>query len=230
MNTVSKSPEKNSKTTGKRAGTAVRAKGQKRVEDILKAAKTLLIEQGYEQFSLRNIAGMAGIHLSNLQYYFPGKDELIHALMKSVAAEYKKNYEEMFSNLPDEPILRFESVVKFHISDIKNARTRRFFIQFWALLEASDVHTGVLLDELYSYNINDWTGLIRQINPELSAGQTQQRATMISALIEGMMLMIRDADISLEKGEEAIEDVLTKQIYQIAAPQLLADKGFDKNN
>ena len=216
MTTVSKTPGKIQKTRGKRVGTAIRAKGQARVATILAAAKTLLIEEGYEQFSLRNIASRAGIHLSNLQYYFPGKDELIHALMEKVADDYKKSYEELFTDVSDDPLQRFQMVVDFLISDIKDAKTRRFFIQFWALLESSDVHTGVLLDELYNYNIQDLVAMIRLINPDISEGQLQQKATMISALIEGMMLMIRDADIKLEEGDASIEEVLKAQVYQIA--------------
>ena len=96
----------------------------------------------------------------------------------------------------------------------------QFFIQLWALLESSDVHTGVLLDELYAYNIREWCDIIRLVNPTVSDGQLQQKATMIAALIEGMMLMFRDADVKLERGDAKIEDVLKAQIYQIAAGEL----------
>jgi len=204
------------KTRGKRSGTAIRAKGRQRVNDILKAARATLVEDGYTQFSLRNIANRAGIHLSNLQYYFPGRGELIHALMESVADDYRAEYRELFQGLPDDPALRFEAVIDFHLSDIKDADTRHFFIQFWALLEASDRHTGVLLEQVYAYHINELSGMIARINARLSEGRIRQRATMIAALLEGMMLMIRDADTKLVPGEELIEDVLKEQILRIA--------------
>ena len=125
-------------TKGKRSGTAVRAKGQKRVTDIFNAARAVLIEDGYTQFSLRNIASRAGIHLSNLQYYFPGKDKLIHGLLEFIANSYDEKYSELFNNLPSDPELRFQAVIKHLLADIKDAKTRRFFIQLWALLESSD--------------------------------------------------------------------------------------------
>ena len=215
MKTSRKSDEKQRN----RSGTAVRAKGQQRLRDILDAARAILVEDGYSQFSLRNIAQRAGIHLSNLQYYFPGKDELIHALMEKVAADYKACYEEIFSALPDDPALRFDAAIDYHLADIRSADTRRFFIQLWALLEASDVHTGILLDRLYAYHIDELSIMIRRLNGDLSEGRIRQNAALIAAMLEGMMLMIRDADTALGLGEASIEDIIKKQILRIATNQ-----------
>ncbi len=204
------------KNRGKRTGTAIRAKGQQRVTDILNAARAILIEDGYIQFSLRNVAGRAGIHLSNLQYYFAGKDELIHGLMEFIGQGYMDKYEELFSTLPQDGELRFEAVLDYLISDIKDAETRRFFIQFWALLESSDAHSGVLLNELYDLQIKQLNFLVAGINPDLSEGRIQQRSAMIAAMIEGMMLMFIDADAKLSPHESGIEEEMKKQILRIA--------------
>ena len=204
------------KITKKRSGTAIRAKGQQRVSDILQAARETLVEDGYTQFSLRNVAGRAGIHLSNLQYYFPGKDELIHGLLEFIAAGYESKYEEIFKDLSEDPHTRFEAVLRYLVSDIANPSTRRFFVQLWALLESSDAHSGVLLNELYALQINYLTDLVGRINPRLSPGKVQQRSAMISAMIEGMMLMLRDADERISGDEAGIEDEMIKQLKRIA--------------
>jgi AcrR family transcriptional regulator len=204
------------KDKGKRTGTAIRAKGQQRISDILNAARAILIEDGYTHFSLRNISGRAGIHLSNLQYYFAGKDELIHGLMEFIGKEYEHKYEALFHKLPVDGKLRFEAVLAFLISDIKNPQTRRFFVQLWALLESSDVHSGILLNELYTIQIAQLNSLVSAINPDLSIGKVQQRSAMISAMIEGMMLMFDDADVNLSANEPGIEEEMQKQIVRIA--------------
>jgi len=203
------------KNKGKRCGTAIRAKGQKRVLDILNAARDILIEDGYSQFSLRNIAGRAGIHLSNLQYYFAGKDELIHGLMDFIGKEYEDKYEELDIGVIEDAHIRFEAILKFLTADIKDARTRRFFIQLWALLESSDAHSGVLLNELYAIQITQFNKLISIINSGLSEGKIQQRSAMITAMIEGMMLMYDDADAKLEKHETGIAEEMRLQIMRI---------------
>ena len=201
---------------GKRSGTAIRAKGQKRVATILEAARSILIEDGYTQFSLRNIASRAGIHLSNLQYYFRGKDELIHGLMGFIADEYAQNYHAMFSKMPEDPEQRLKAALDYLLTDIRNSKTRRFFIQFWALLESSDAHSGVLLNKMYAMHIGTLCELISAVNPALSEGKLQQRSAMVAAMIEGMMLMIDDADEKLGKGEAVIEEEMKKQIFRIA--------------
>ncbi len=204
------------KITKKRSGTAIRAKGQRRVNEILQAARDILVEDGYTQFSLRNVAGRAGIHLSNLQYYFSGKDELIHGLLEFIAGSYEDKYEEIFRELPEDPATRFEAVLRYLVSDIANPGTRRFFIQLWALLESSDAHSGVLLNELYALQLNYLTDLVHKVNPQLSPGKVQQRAAMISAMIEGMMLMLGDADEKTADNEAGIEDEMLKQFMRIA--------------
>lgn len=207
------------KQGGKRSGTAIRAKGQQRVNDILEAARAILIEDGYSQFSLRNIASRAGIHLSNLQYYFRGKDDLIHGLMEFISDEYERNYETLFKDLPEDGRKRFEAVLRYLVTDIRNPRTRRFFVQLWALLESSDTHSGVLLNELYALQIDSLFDLVSKINPALSPGKIQQRIAMISAMIEGMMLMIDDADEKLEEDEPRIEEEMVKQLIRIAVDE-----------
>ncbi|MFT5349964.1 MAG: hypothetical protein ACI9MF_000779, partial [Gammaproteobacteria bacterium] len=128
-------------------------------------------------------------------------------------------YNKLFGSFPDDGKLRFEAVINFLIADIKNPETRRFFIQLWALLESSDAHSGVLLNELYAIQIGHLNSLIALVNPGLSRSRLQQRSAMIAAMIEGMMLMFGDADIHLSKNESGIEEEMKKQIIRIAMDQ-----------
>ena len=57
------------KSKGKRGGKAVRAKGQKRVKEILNAARDILIEDGYTQFSLPT-AGIGLIALAAATLFY----------------------------------------------------------------------------------------------------------------------------------------------------------------
>jgi hypothetical protein len=49
----------------------------------------------------------------------------------------------------------------------------------------------------------------------LSEGKIQQRSAMITAMIEGMMLMYDDADAKLEKHETWIAEEMRLQIMRI---------------
>ena len=183
----------------------------------MEACKTVLIDKGYTQFSLRNIAREAGIHLSNLQYYFRTREELIKALNRlQQPVLFSKNTRNAFATLPTTPHLRFLAVIDYLIEDIRDPLTRRFFIQFWALLDASGAHTDRLLNDMYAPHIQTLNQFIAELNPLLSPGVRQQRAAMIASMIEGMMLMLEEADNDLGENEAGIETELRKQIIRIA--------------
>lgn len=74
--------KKEVKDLGNRQGTAVQQKGRARVKQILDAATALLIEEGYGQFTMRQLSERLDIRLSNLQYYFPSRTLLIQKLLE----------------------------------------------------------------------------------------------------------------------------------------------------
>ena len=195
---------------------ALSSKGRKRISEIMEACKAVLIDKGYTQFSLRNIAREAGMHLSNLQYYFHTREELIRGLIDYNTRSYQQQYTELFATLPTAPNSRFLATIDYLIEDIRDPLTRRFFIQFWALLDASGAHTDRLLNDMYAPHIQSLNQYIAELNPSLSPGVRQQRAAIIAAMIEGMMLMLEEADNDLEEKEAQIETEMRKQIIRIA--------------
>ena len=196
--------------------TAISNKGKKRSSDIMEACKTVLIDKGYTQFSLRDIAKEAGIHLSNLQYYFRTREDLIRGLIDYNTHSYIQKYTELFTILPTTPLARFTAVIDYLIEDIKDPKTRRFFIQFWALLDAFGGHTDRLLNDMYAPHIQSLNNYIEELNPLLSPGVRQQRAAMIASMIEGMMLMLEEANEGLDENEAGLEIEMRKQIIRIA--------------
>jgi hypothetical protein len=74
----------------------------------------------------------------------------------------------------------------------------------------------MLLNKLYALQISQINTLIAAINPVLSKGRLQQRSAMISAIIEGMMLMLDGADEKLSSHESGIVDEMRMQIIRIA--------------
>lgn len=195
---------------------AASSKGRKRIVEIMEACKTVLIDKGYTQFSLRNIAREAGIHLSNLQYYFRTREELVKGLIDYNTQSYTRKYTERFATLPTKPYPRFLAMIDYLIEDIRDPLTRRFFIQFWALLDTSGAHTERLLNDMYAPHIQSLNQHIAELNPLLSPGVRQQRAAMIASIIEGMMLMLEEADNELAENEAGIETEMRKQIIRIA--------------
>ena len=55
-------------------------KGEKRRAEIIAIARSVLIEDGYDSFVLRDVADRVGIKLGHLQYYFSTREDLIEAI------------------------------------------------------------------------------------------------------------------------------------------------------
>lgn len=60
-----------------------KSKNQEKYEDILKAAKKLFSEQGYEKTSVRQIVRHANTSMGNLYFYFPNKLSILKTICKT---------------------------------------------------------------------------------------------------------------------------------------------------
>jgi len=165
-----------------------RESSKKRNLEILEATRVLLSEKGYDKLSLRKIAANTGIHLKTLQHYFPTKEILIKSTLEYVLSLYDKKVQEISSHSSD-PEKNFKNYVKYLIEDTKNIQTAGFFYQLWAMSHV-DEKTNNIMNKMYLDHTNNIENLIEALNPDMGDHMRKQRAVMISALIEGMMLFV----------------------------------------
>lgn len=156
---------------------------------IVAAARQLLIDKGYAEFSLRNVAGEANLSLSNLQQFFATRDDLVLALFRDADARYRLAYAEVLAKAPSDRLRRFDAVLEFNFVDIAQSDTRRFFMQLWALLSSMDGATGTLLNDLYQIYLQHLSERIGELVPEVGTSEIRRRATLLAALIEGLMVV-----------------------------------------
>lgn len=160
------------------------ARGQDGLEQILRAALTLLVEQGSKALTLRRIATECGMNVGNLNYYFRSKDELIRELLNAVIA----SYEEPFDSIMHEPgasaEARLEKLVTLILEDITTKKTTRFFPELWAMAN-HDPFVQERMEELYQRARVSLNELIAEINPALPARERETLALFISASMEG---------------------------------------------
>lgn len=160
----------------------------KRNLEILEATRVLLSEKGYVKLSLRKIAVITGIHLKTLQHYFPTKEILIKSTLEYVISLYDKKVQEISTHSSD-PEKNFKNYVKYLIEDTKNIQTAGFFYQLWAMAYV-DEKTNNIMNKMYLDHTNNIENLIETLNPDMGDHMRKQRAVMIAALIEGMMLFV----------------------------------------
>jgi len=166
-----------------------RRSGRDTAQRILDSARELLMRAGDAQFSMRNVAAQAGLHLANVQYYYPTRDALMRAILADTGARYRAAYERLRATHSGDRVQRFRAVVDFNLRDIADRRTRRFFIQLWALLNTLDGETGSLHNELYEIDIAQLSECIAELAPQASAAEVRRRATLLAAMIEGLVLV-----------------------------------------
>ena len=109
------------------------ARGQDGVEQILRAALNILVEQGYRAVTMRAIAKACDMKLGNITYYFPTRDELVRALFDAVISSYEEAFDAISHDEGTSVEERFESLIRLILEDITTKKTTRFFPEIWAL-------------------------------------------------------------------------------------------------
>jgi len=156
---------------------------------IVEVARAVLMNKGYAQFSMRNVAAEAGMRLANVQYYFPTRSDLVRALMQDTQQQYLAAYRECLLKAPPDRHERFKAFLEFNLCDVANPETRRFFTQLWALLDTLEAEAGHLLNEFYEMDLEALSERIAELDPNCAAGEVRRRATLLAAMIEGLVIV-----------------------------------------
>lgn len=161
------------------------ARGQDGVEQILKAALALLVEQGSKALTLRQIAARSGMNVGNLNYYFRSKEDLIRELLNAVISSYQDSFDAIMHEAGASPEARLEKLVALILRDITTKKTTRFFPELWAMAN-HDPFVQDRMEDLYSQARVSLNELIAQINPELPEDERETLALFISGSMEGL--------------------------------------------
>ena len=65
---------------------------------IVAAAIEVFLEKSYEKASMRHIAQLVGISVSNIYYYFTNKEALFHAIVEPIATHVKRLLSEIITH------------------------------------------------------------------------------------------------------------------------------------
>ena len=182
-------PTKNKLTVP--SGTVSRTrKGERRITEIMTAARDLFVNKGYIEMTMRQVAEKTGMSLSNLQHYFPSREELLRAVLWDVATSYDDKYGSLDLEKKT-PIQRFTAVMSFLLADIRQPETEKLFVEIWSLASRDPIAREVL-DQMYTYHRKNVERLIADVNPELPAQKISLRACLIAMQIEGLILILSD--------------------------------------
>ena len=196
-----KSRKKINPPGGLSSGTAILPKGKHRTEEILRKAQEVLVEEGYPNFTMRNIAARVGIRMGNLQYYYQTKNDLLREMFQFAIEAHSGRFLRLDSLSGMEPQKLFLNVIDYLLTDLKKPHVRGLFLQIWAL-SMHDNFAEHCLEEIYEQYRQLLSGIITRINPGLPAPECDARAAAIQALIEGsqMSLTLKNGRLVQKRG------------------------------
>jgi AcrR family transcriptional regulator len=163
-------------------------KGLGRAQAVLQAARRLLAEQGYAGLSMRRVAQDAGMTLSNVQHYYASKDLLLEALLLTTMNEFQAKMDRIADEMRDRPRLdRFLSTADMFLDEITDPVTHALFFEIWALASRNPF-ASQLMDLMMERERKTVYHLIKGLNPAISDEEYVERAILMVAQIEGLML------------------------------------------
>lgn len=167
-------------------------KGFGRARDILLAARALLASEGYAGLSMRRVAQGVGMSLSNLQHYYGSKEQLLEALLLSIMDEFQAKMDRIAVAMAGRPqVERFLITVDMFLDEITEPAMHAVFFEIWALASRHPFASN-LMGKMIGRERRAVYGLIRGLNPAIGDEAAMERAVLIVAQIQGLMLFRLD--------------------------------------
>jgi AcrR family transcriptional regulator len=170
-----------------RPGTAVKAKGQHRAQEILRAARAVLISDGYPALTTRKVAERVGIRQSNVQYYFPAKVDLVRALFEEAMAESARAMARRMAEGRMSPRQRMIWTLDQFLRSQESREEQIFLRELWALA-AHDPEVAAVMNTFYRRWIDLAAANLLEVNPDLGLRRAQRRALLVVSLVDGLSL------------------------------------------
>jgi AcrR family transcriptional regulator len=167
-----------------------------RKKEILIAARKILVEDGYHQFTMRSLASKVGIKLASLQYHFPTKEIVLRELMNDASDYYQSSFKARF-DIKEKltPEQKLSRIVDFILDDHDSKEMSAFFIQLEAMA-ITEESAAKALSKFYQAYWNDIVLFITSFNSKLSKTEKKIRSAVIISLLEGSGIFLTDPALS----------------------------------
>lgn len=186
-------------------------RGLQRAEEILLAARDILVAEGYAGLSLRGIATRVNVSLSNVQHYYKGLDALMEALLVYLMDGYQRQIEALLMSMGDSTQRdRLLAVLDLLLSEGRRAEVCAVFVEAWALGQRQPFAAQVM-EQLQERERKEFYKLMFGLNPAIGACECKQRAALSVMLIHGMMVQVPNEGASVLSRKQ-MEEAIRQQI------------------
>ena len=167
-------------------------KGQRRRAEIIAIARSVLIEDGYDCFVLRDIADRAGIKLGNLQYYFPTREDLVEA----VAMAESQRTLEAIRKIDSESIAPAEKLTRLVHTIVRQWQREggKIFVVV-TLLSIHNARFRRLHLEIYEHFYQAISNVLAEFEPDAPRATLMRKARLATSLLDGAL-----SQVPIERG------------------------------
>lgn len=181
-------------------------KGASTRERILNAARKKLIEDGIDQFALRELADSLEMKLGNLQYYFKTREALVLQVLQDEAARDRAVIQAHQQNSSDAAQV-FRAIVR----DLTTQWRGESGVLFSTLgtLAIHNKEYRKLYRSIYTDFYAALAQPLRLLNPKLSESELALRVRLVTALIDGapMQPQIANKRVFLQRIQAEAESI-----------------------
>ena len=164
-------------------------KGIETARNILEQTKNILSESGFSAISIRKVAEKCNINPGNVSYYFKTRDALLEELAKYIFDRWTNRFYEKIPTSVVTDLDTFHYSIVYMIQENQRLKTVVVLQEMWAMSNHSPAVMR-MMDVFYG-RMRHWIeSMLQAINPDLDIGTRQRRAALITAQIEGLMILI----------------------------------------
>lgn len=148
-------------------------------EAIVRAAESVLIENGHARFTIERVATKLGISPGNVNYYFPTKASLLETLIVFTLSQYRRRVRsagERFNTGDKEGL---GDVLRWLMEDAVAHHTNRLFRELWAIA-LNDARIARAMDMFYARSVR---AHLRRLTDRSTVSQDTQRLEAIVTLM-----------------------------------------------
>ncbi len=160
---------------------------ESRKNKIIVTAIELLVENGHGALSVDSVAQTMGISKGNLTYHFPTKELLVRAMFDRLIDDTQALRSRAASKPGAEPLVRFYRYIDFQLSLRRRSGYDAQSWETYAFSAHNEYVRGKVMEIIESY-VQELTGIIATLRPDLTQIECRCRSVMINALLRGMLL------------------------------------------
>jgi len=170
-------------------GSGIYQTGRERVVQILETALDILIEDGHQALTLREVARRCKIRIGAVSYYYKSRTDLLQDVISMVLVPYADNISAIMRETDLSAEQKLERFIRLLLDDLQTKRTTRLFPHLWALAN-QDQFVAKAVDSIYILERWTLTRLIAEINPSLADQEREALAVYVSASVAGSTMFV----------------------------------------